>query len=367
MTTAAAILLAAWSAGPVVLRGSASADPREVVRIDIRGVEVRDEGGATLIGWERVKAVTGADGEAAAEFMALADDAWRAEARLVRGDFALAEALLERMASRLAGVTSSTALLAHGGLARVRLAQGDAEGAVGPWLRAFAVHAAGVRLSAEAGGVIGMDEETGLMPDLPPMFVRSPAVEALLDDWPPVSGSAEAEAISGWYRVGALTAGSSRDEVEIGVRERGGLTGASEHSVVGFVASIVSAFAAEDAGERARQREALRAMLPVVEGTWREAWARLALGRSLLREEDAGARDLGVLELLHVPARFGGALPSLAATALGDALEELRRRGDEASASIIERRLKELDPWHPAVGRRGRAAAPAVEGDRVAP
>src|SRR6185503_216094 len=61
---------------------------------------------------------------------------------------------------------------------------------------------------------------------------------------------------------------------------------------------------------------------------WTESWCRVAIGRSLLREADEPSRLRAVIELLHLPARFGADEPYLAGLALAQAGEALAQLGD---------------------------------------
>lgn len=303
-----AIALAAASLGPVVLRGSAEPDAREVVSIDERGIEVSASDGApkVLLGWERVKLVLGDEAARAQPFMPIADAAWRAEARLLRGDIALAEPLLEELAGRLRGVESPTALLAYAGLARVRLDSRDFDGAIEAWRVANARCANGIRLNMELAEALRLDHETGLIVDLP-IFWAGDAASLPSSD--PLLGP------------------------------------------------IGRALSQSDPPLRAAGRAELRELLATVTGSWREAWCRAAIGRSYLREPDPMQRDLGMLELLHLPARFADDQPMLTSLALGAVLAELRTRGDSDDAAIIDAQLRAIDPNHPSL-RSSRGAQP---------
>jgi hypothetical protein len=68
---------------------------------------------------------------------------------------------------------------------------------------------------------------------------------------------------------------------------------------------------------------------------WMEAWARAAIGASLLREPGIAERRLGVIELLHVPARFADSTPELAALALAEAARTLDELGDATGAARL--------------------------------
>lgn len=303
-----AIALAAASLGPVVLRGTTEPDAREIVSISTRGIEVSASDGAptVLLGWERIKLVLGDEAERAQPFMPIADAAWRAEARLLRGDIVLAEPLLEELAERLQGVASPTALLAYAGLARVRLESRDLDGAIEAWRIAAALCTNGIRISSDLAGVLRLDHETGLIEDLP-VFWSADAASLPTDDL--------------------------------------------------FLGPIGRALSESDPSLRAAGRAELRELLAGTAGSWREAWCRAAIGRSYLRESDPMQRDLGVLEVLHLPARFAADQPMLTSLALGAVLTELRSRGNAGEAAIIEGQLRAMDANSPAL-RSARGAQP---------
>lgn len=311
---APAMVLAAASLGPVVLRGAAEPDEREVLSIDQRGVELASpsNGSTTLLGWESIKLVLGDDAASADPFMQLADDAWRARARLLRGDTTLAAPLLETLAPQLKDVASPTALLVHAGLARVRANAHDLPGAVEAWSAAAKLHSQGIRLDPELAAALRFDETTGLITDLPVFWIQ-------------------------------------------------GSESVNANDLLRPMCAALSADPQTRNAARAELRTTLTESLPA----WREAWTRAALGRSYLLEPDPDQKTLGLLELLHLPARFAADQPILTALALGEILTELRARKDTNSAAIIEAQLRAIDPRHPAL--RHAPKSPAVQGGGAPP
>jgi hypothetical protein len=79
---------------------------------------------------------------------------------------------------------------------------------------------------------------------------------------------------------------------------------------------------------------------------WEEAWCRVAIGRSLLRETDIREQRMGLVAMLHVPARFGDQLPALSALVLTEVAAELERMGDAAGAARLRIELEQLG-WQP--------------------
>jgi hypothetical protein len=80
---------------------------------------------------------------------------------------------------------------------------------------------------------------------------------------------------------------------------------------------------------------------------WLEAWLRMGLGLSMIREEDSGTRLLGVIELLHLPARFDAEQGNLAGIALAHAAVVMVEAGDPAGAVTLKEELAARHPNHP--------------------
>lgn len=323
---APALALAAVSLGPVVLRGSTEPDPRPILRIDERGIDVQGAEGVVLIAWEDVKVVVGDEAERAAPFMPIADAAWRASARLARGDLDLAAPLFDELFERLRNVQSPTALFAAAGLASARIANNDLGGAIEPFLIASRLRDDGFVLDSTVAVLLRIDPETGLFVDLAPFFEPRSA-RLLLAGWP----EDIEHPLAGLYRTAAQVAAdpSAFDSSILSEDATGGAA---------FVLTIIRATGSPLSEVRTEARAALRAQIDAVSGTWREAWIRGAIGRSLLRESEPADRERGLIELLHVPARFSGVLPALAGSSLHIVLEDLHSRVDPTPAALEEQR-----------------------------
>lgn len=343
-------LCAAPCGAQVTLRGGERIeDP--VVRIDAGGVEV---GGARprVIGWERVREVHGEHAQAAAAYAPLSDALWRADLRLRRGDLAMAEPLFERAFAAFYGARGPSPQLAAQGLLRCRLARGAHASAVEPWLETLRLrreHGA-ARAVGASDGADAIDPDTGLAPALPPVWLDTPALEALsrlghvqTDD--PVVGAFDA--IYRWSAAATRDPGAPAPTISPAAAKDPGVQ----------LARLVAEAQHGDASVRAAARGALRRDLQHDFGSWREAWRRVALGRSLLCEQDAASRAEGVLELLHVPARFGASSPHLSGVALALVCDELERTGDLAGAATLRAELEAISPSHPGLewldARRG--------------
>jgi len=356
--------------GRVVLR-SGLVETGPIVKLSAAGVEV---GGAAprVIGWDAVAAVEGERADDARAFARLADAAWRAKSRLQRGDFRLASPLFAELFERHADAGGPTALLIAEGHLRCSLATGDMADAAHAWLHAHRLRTAGLGLAGERPGPgRALDAQTLLSPQLPPVFAADAGLAARLDELsqrPPTAESeaqasgVDADAATSTDVLAALYAVAARHAVDTS-----GPPGAASSSVdiaealaaadrlatsdpgVAFVRDLVAAQAAETAEARADARAALLARLRDEPGGWREAWVRAALGRSLAHEADEDLKRLGVLQSLHVPARFLREQPYLAGAAIADAARTLRSTGDADAARRLAAELAASLPSHPAI------------------
>ncbi len=233
------------------------------------------------------------------------------------------------------------------GLARRRLAHGDAPGAVRPWLVSWRERSKGWLDEPFPLLAPLVDSATGLAPALAPIWLAGPELAALVDDEfradfldapAPNEGAAIVRELALWYTRSA--------RFELGLDpDLSPATTASADTIgdegLRLVALIVTARIGDEQARvdaRAGLEAELASELDQGGGTWREAWVRAGLGRSLLRESEIEDRDRGLLELLHLPARFARGKPRLAALALAEASREYHRRRDASTA----RRLADL-------------------------
>jgi hypothetical protein len=373
------VMLPAILAAQIELRSAQPAPTGRVLRIDPSGVliaaptvqqpatPVATPGAAATplpasarpslaIGWDRILRIDGEFAEEAALYRALADTAWRARTRLERGDTLMAEPLFEQLFDELRGasaIAGPTGAVVAEGLLRCRLRRGAHMAAIEPWLALLqsrtGIPALGANWALEAGLPPIVDEATGLAPALPPMWLPWPAVDGFARSEPRTHTPAEgiitdrAEAMAAIY-LHAARAELGMDTTIPIVR--------SPDSGVQFALAIVQARSGDaDQRLRARQRleERMRPSAANAPDTpiWVEAWCRAAIGRSLLREPSSELKQQGVLELLHLPARFATSHPYLSGLALAEASAALRAMGDAASADILSRELLQNYSTHP--------------------
>ncbi|MEM0983184.1 MAG: hypothetical protein AAGI17_04445 [Planctomycetota bacterium] len=311
------------------------------------------------IAWDRVRTVIGplAD-EFEQRYKIEARDVWRAASRLERGDTAGAEPLFERLFEIYSdGVGPTSALIAEG-LMRCRLGRGAVAPAIEAWTALLSacgndtVEASRDRYEMRAI----LDPETGLVPTLSPVFRESPTLEALAQlDQSGIVG--EPAAIMKWYRAAALhelgrPTGLTSLLLELPERPDPGLD---------LVSSMVRARIDGPSG-RAEARERLVRLLVRArsseETAWMVAWCHAGIGRSLIEEEDAGLRRLGVSRLVLTHVTSAEVAPLLAGTALADAADVLESDGDAEGAGALRELLDARYPSHPATRLTSRTGAP---------
>lgn len=349
---------------PVILRGSDPPLAGQVLDISDQGVlvELPPAGDRTtpqrvLVGWDRVARLPAAHQAQAAPFAPIADAAWRARSRLERGDAVAAEPLFEQLFHDYAWRQGPTSALVAEGLLRCRLRRGAQVMAVEPWLSLLAAQTTPV---ASAPRVLGadwasrsdldpiLDAETGLVPGLPPIWLDWPGLASLTDPAVvplPATGIADAARstaaqLAQWYHAAAA--------FEVGRPVPLPELSDTAPPSVRFVADIVTARAA-DLPRRAAARDRLIQRLALNLPPWQEAWCRAAIGRSFLREADPDLRVRGILELLHLPARFDQVHPYLAGLALAESVVALERAGDHHAAATLHAELVIRYQGHPAL------------------
>jgi hypothetical protein len=372
-----ALVIPIIAAAQVELRSAQPAPACRILRVDSAGillapaVQSADPAAAPpgapaaatpalAIGWDRILRIDGEFAEAAAPFRTTAENAWRARTRLERADALAAEPLFEQLFTDMkaaSALTGATGAVVAEGLLRCRLRRGAHMAAIEPWLTLLqsrtGIPALGADWALQAGLPPVVDEATGLAPALPPMWLPWPAVEgfarsASIDSTPregPITARAEAMA--------ALYLHAAR--FELGLPTMLPIV-RSPDSGVQFALAIVQARSGDsEQRQRARQRleERLRPPPPTPTANapdtpiWIEAWCRAAIGRSLLMESSPDLKRQGVLELLHLPARYATSHPYLSGLALAEASAALRALGDPVSADILTRELVQNYPTHP--------------------
>lgn len=365
--------------------------PGVVLSVDSVGVRTADSPSADpatarIIGWDRVRSVSGPPAAAAQPFLPLADRLWRARTRLERGDWLAASPILRDLAPAHADQPGPTAALIFEGLLRCEIARGAQAAALSAWFewlctldKSAGLTDSGVALPATwIGGTLDLppgqhrliDDRSALVPALPPMWMAQPAIDA-------------AAASARWSALSALAASRQGKPAALGAIpasyielytlaakiESGQSVPPPPIGPQSFGPRLVRLIVLARCGD-ARQRESARdGLATLARGTdpdgpapWVESWCRAAIGRSLIREADPTLRLRGVIELLHVPARFSTATPDLAALALAEAASTLWDLGDRSGAVALKTELLARHANHPASNWSGLDKVVATPG-----
>lgn len=330
-----------------MLWGGRATPEGSVLSCGANGMIFEDEFGVQrTVRWDLVRTVTGEEASKAGAYMELARTAWRARTRLERGDAVSAEPLFEELYPLYEGQSGEMAALVAEGLMRCRLRRSAQTSAVRPWLAYLVSKPTGPYRSVIAGALrSACDEQTGLVASLPPVWEPTAGVQAFARGGELVGWSNEGGELPRRAEVlSALYAHAAR--FECGLEESGPsieLTSADlrDQGIVLVHAMVMSRTG--DAEQRAAARAQLTEMMGVAgkDRAWVEAWCRVGIGRSLLREQDSEQKRLGVVQLLHVPARFSDSLPYLAGQALAESAVAMEGLGDAAGARSLLLELRE--------------------------
>jgi hypothetical protein len=345
----------------LVLRGGEAAPAGQIMAVDAGGVHLGPERGSNetlIVTWDRVKALEGVDGAEA--FSTIAEDAWRARTRLERGDFMGAEPLFERVFATTRDKQGPTAALVAEGLLRCRLRRGAHVAAIEPWLAVLKA-GSGARTqvlheawASEAGLSPVIDPATLLVPGLPPAWLPWQAVEVYgrgVAEGGPAGGRGAALAQI-YAQAARFEAGLPAALPELATNDPG----------VALAWQVVQARIGTPEQRDAARIQLLSRLRPGNIPPWQEAWCRAGLGRSMIREESTEQRQLGVIELLNIPARYSRAHPFLAGLALAEASVTLRGLGDRAGAEVLARELFAQYPSHPVLDWEPiRGSRPSVD------
>lgn len=210
-----------------------------------------------------------------------------------------------------------------------------------------------------------VDSATGLCPVLPPMWSPGAGVRQLGEGTKEqgVEGGAGGEpaAASGKERVSAWSEKSrllgelygAAARAESGMPATLPDIGTNSDSGVRLVYDVVKSRIGDSAGRREARRLLSERIGPRSAG-WVEAWCRVAIGRSLLMEQDEDQRREGVLQLVYVASRGIGAsedgwLTGLALAEAAVGLEGLGGPGDRSAAAGLAGELADRFAGHPSL------------------
>ncbi len=350
----------------LILRAFEQPPTGTVMGVGPQGVQVRTpQGDVVVVGWDRVLHPPSSLAEAAEPFEQLSTDAWRARARVERGDLVLAEPLLLDVFDRVragGALRGPTGLVVAEGLMRCRLARGATAAAIEPWLawldasiiRQPRTTFANRQWARDAGLPIVIDPASELAPMLPPMWLATPSLQLVLQLEPVEGERDKASAMRALYQAAArFELGQVVDDLPDVPREA-----ASE-----LVRDIVAARVL-DASARTSARARLEAALGNAASPWLSAWIRAAIGRSLVLEDDEEQRLRGVAQLLRVHVLHRLDSPALADIALAEAAVTLDSVGQGRVARSLAGELARVSPQSPVLS--WPEVAPLLHSDSAA-
>lgn len=277
----------------------------EVINIGEQGIDfrVREQVIHIQIPWYDLRDLRG-QREGFDSFEQVAEDAWRAHARLARGDFAGAEEHYVRLEDEYLwkiGMQSADVSL---GLIRCRLDREDRVGAVMPSLSWLGAGEAVNGLDLVGG--VRYDAKYNLLTDLPPVFGPRDrtSIPGVLPDM--ISADDRRRILAGYFELAhglqLHRLDKSReilDELNRLIRDQEGRDPGLE-----LFKDMVVVQAHPDVENRRAARMALERRVRSEKGTWVEVWARLGIGVSLLVEQDTESNERGVIQLIHIVVRL---------------------------------------------------------------
>ncbi|MCA9278700.1 MAG: hypothetical protein H6815_10970 [Phycisphaeraceae bacterium] len=291
--------------------------------------------------------VTGSNAAAFGELATTATTFWRARTRLSRGDVTLAEPLFDSLATQYADRTSESAVIVFSGKLESKLRQGELNEATDAWLQLVDITARQAERTDEPAytaftltpWTLQIDDELHLCPLLPPVWFDSPSLQGWSARPGPDVTSSTAITLQQMYQAGASA--------------ESGFEGATLPSLtpndppgVRLVHNIIASRIGT-ASERDVARDALRKELDSNPPDWLRAWCQIAVGRSLVKEDNVDSRWQGVVELLRLPAEMPHLNPYLTGLALAEAAVVSAELGDVDGATRLRTELLSSYPEHP--------------------
>jgi hypothetical protein len=319
----------------LVLRNLEIIRDKKIVGMNLDGV-TQDDGRA--ISWDEIESGKIDDAERNKLFQKYLENLgihlYRIRQRLNVGDFREIGPHAEAVAKYYQGRQSETAYMVHQALMWSRLAAGQREAAVEPYLRCLAyLHALqGKPVNLPGDRRLRVDLATGLCDELPPVWFNDQAAKAALPSVGEAIGQLTEPRPVGtriYYATLAIAAG----EKEGADRAIAGIGNANEHTAQ--LRDIVFAQQEIVSGKPGEKERWLAANIESIDPA-NKPLALYWLGRAQLSSTDPSVQQQGILKLLTLPAAYGQRYPDLAAAGLHEAMQALNRLGD-ARGSIAVR------------------------------
>ncbi|RNC81555.1 MAG: hypothetical protein ED559_07130 [Phycisphaera sp.] len=310
--------------GTVVLRNGRTIEA-ESVDVSEQSLRLIDDNRESVYGWHDISEVRGTAQGEAAEYMPIAETAWRGLSRLERGDRVAAEPALEVAFFEVGQGVGLTAAAVSKGLLECRVARGALALAVEPFLY--------VILNDTAGELPdGFDPKLRLCDSLPPIWGTQAGLSAMVteisaNEFSAWQSSERASQLAQLYATAAIHEISGRAPVPS--------FQPADEGVRLILEIVVSRVGSDSEREESRSQLAARLNLDIPD--WQRAWIHASLGLSLLIEQDDRSSRLGVVQLLHVPSKYGDTQPYLAGVCLSRAALQLESMGRRDAALKLAR------------------------------
>ncbi len=338
-------LLALVVAGPraeaadrIILRKLEVITDRTVAQFDEDGVAL-DNG--RILTWDEIEKATVANGQPAFDAMLseLGAPLYRLRQRLTVGDYAGVAAPAEAVFPRYLARRSRSAYMVFQALMWSRLAAGQREAAVEPYLLAVeclrSVPRANEALVVPGNRQLSWDAATGLSHELLPLWFDAEAARSAL----PRVGAAIGTMQTPWppgvriYYASLAAAAGESERMQAAVSELNDPQWAVWREIVLAQAKLGTAAIAE-------HEAALESALPAERGMAR-ALALYLIGRGTLERGGPDQQREAMLKLLRIPAVYGAEHPELSAAALYDTMQVLTRLEDLPASIAVRGELLE--------------------------
>jgi hypothetical protein len=338
-----ALTPAAALADRIVLRNLDVIDNQTVTGLDEDGVLLGD---GTRISWDRIERGRVASEQQARFDQLLAElggDLYRVRQRLAVGDWAGLLPNAEALEGRYVGRRSETAYMVFQALMWARLAAGQREAALAPFLRVLACQqeatAAGKALELPGERRMTVDPQTGFTSDLSPVWFDAEAARQALPSVATAIGELNTPppAARMYYATLAITAGTPEKAEQA-------LAGLQEFPALRAIVEVQREI---PQGVSEATLKVLMEQLPQIGRELRPV-ALYWLGRARIAQPAATDRQDGLLNLLELPALYGQQEPELAAAGLYEVCRTLAAMGDTKESIAVRRELLDryATTWH---------------------
>lgn len=343
-------LVDAASADRLLRRDGQPALDGRALEVDDNGVLFRVARGAEqsdlLVTWDQIRLFeTDREGfaERSAERREMSEQLWRARSRVERLDYAAAEPIFESLFAQTLNRTDATAITVAEGLLRCRLARGARAAAVVPWLELHRLLAQGLKPTAYLALPPVVDAQTGICPQLPPIWTRSAGVEQLLADLAQYIPDATAT-----ERLASLYTRAARLTLGVRVQDPALFYNMDESWQRDPAALMVTAMVAANEEITPFPIEVDRTFARLYrEPGLLSPWAWFVRGRARAAVKDAQVQRQGLVDLLTIPALHDETHPYLAGFAIDAAARVLDTLGRSDAAASLRTELRRDYPTHP--------------------